>query len=169
MKSIPRAKVASPTHPTQWTAGVLMTPQPLTIGRKETLMTAHRLMNAHRIRHLPVLEHGELIGVISQRDLYFLETIRGVDLDKDVVEDAMTTETYEVGPNDPIATVTREMARHRYGCAVVTERGKVAGIFTATDALRLVSVLAPQPTVQSTRRKTARVRTSARRTTTPVA
>jgi CBS domain-containing protein len=35
------------------------------------------------------------------------------------------------------------MARQRYGCAVVIERGKVAGIFTVTDALRLVSALAP--------------------------
>ena len=128
----------------RWTASALMTPQPLTIGRRETLMTAHRLMNAHRIRHLPVLEHGELIGMVSQRDLYFLETLRGVDLDKDVVEDAMKTDTYAVGPDDAIGDVAKHMARHRYGCAVVVERGKVAGIFTATDALRLVSVLAPQ-------------------------
>ncbi len=133
------------TQPTEarWTVGALMTTQPLTIGRTQSLSTAHRLMRDHRVRHLPVLEHGELIGVVSQRDLYFLETIRGVDLDADIVEDAMTPDAYAVAPDASIGFVTRHMARHRYGCAVVLERGKVVGIFTATDALRLVSTLAP--------------------------
>ena len=132
------------TQQGKWTVGALMTPQPLTIGRKESLSTAHRLMRTHHIRHLPVLERGELIGVVSQRDLYFLETIRGVDIDEDLVEDAMSSETYAVTPDAPIATVARQMARHRYGCAVVIERRKVVGIFTVTDALRLVAGLAPQ-------------------------
>lgn len=137
----------------RWTAGALMTPQPLTIGRQQSLTTAHRLMRDHRVRHLPVLEHGELIGVVSQRDLYFLETIRGVDLDDDLVEDAMTTDTYAVEPDAPISAVAKHMARYRYGCAVVVERGKVVGIFTATDALRLVSTLTP---AASAARPTAR-------------
>jgi acetoin utilization protein AcuB len=127
----------------QWTVGALMTAQPLTIGRKQSLATAHRLMRDNRVRHLPVLEHGELIGVVTQRDLYFLETIRGIDIDEDLVEDAMTTDTYAVAPDLSISAVTKHMARNRYGCAVVLERGKVAGIFTATDALRLVSTLVP--------------------------
>lgn len=120
-------------------AGAIMTPQPVTIGRKESLTTAHRLMREHGVRHLPVLEHGDLVGIVSQRDLLFLETIRGVDADVDIVEDAMTTDTYAVSPETPIATVADHMARMRYGCAVIMERGRVAGIFTATDALRLVA------------------------------
>ena len=142
-----RAKVAKsePSERTadQWSVATFMTPQPITIGRRETLATAHRLMRDSGVRHLPVLEHGDLVGVVTQRDLYFLETIRGVDLDDDVVEDAMTTDTYAVTPDTAVATVARQMARKRYGCAVVMERGRVAGIFTATDALRLVSAFAP--------------------------
>ena len=67
---------AKGTTSDRWTVGALMTSQPLTIGRQQSLTTAHRLMRDHRVRHLPVLEHGELIGVVSQRDPYFLETIR---------------------------------------------------------------------------------------------
>ncbi len=134
---------ATETTSARWTVGALMTAQPFTIGRRESLETAHRLMREQRIRHLPVLERGELIGIVTQRDLYFLETIRGVDLEEDIVEDAMTTDTYAVAPDTPIGAVAKNMARHRYGCAVVLERGKVAGIFTVTDALRLVSALAP--------------------------
>jgi acetoin utilization protein AcuB len=135
-----RAKVAT-SDP--WSVGAIMTPQPVTVGRKESLATAHRLMRAHAVRHLPVLEHGDLVGILSQRDLLFLETIRGVDTDEDIVEDAMTTDTYAVSPDTPIATVARQMARKRYGCAVVMERGRVAGIFTATDALRIVAAVVP--------------------------
>lgn len=127
----------------RWTVGALMTEQPVTIGRKETLATAHHMMNDGRLRHLPVLEHGELVGIVTQRDLYLVESMRGVSVDDDVVEDAMTTDVYAVEPDAPIARVAKEMVRHRYGCAVVMERGRVAGIFTVTDALRLVSTLAP--------------------------
>ena len=130
----------------RWTVGALMTPQPVTIGRSETLMTAHRLMRTHRIRHLPVLEHGELVGIVTQRDLFLIESIHGVDVDEDLVEDAMGKETYAVAPDAPIAHVAKHMMKQRYGCAVVMERGRVIGIFTVTDALRLVSTLAPAPT-----------------------
>jgi acetoin utilization protein AcuB len=142
-----------------------MTPQPVTIGRLEPLATAHRLMREHRIRHLPVLEHGELVGVVSQRDLYFLETIRGVQIDDDVVEDAMTTDTYAVTPDAPIGLVARQMARLRYGCAVVIERGKVAGIFTTSDALRLIYALVPAeaaPTAAAPRPRARRPAASSR-------
>ena len=126
----------------RWSAGALMSPQPITIGRTESLATAHRLMTEHGVRHLPVLEHGELVGVLSQRDLFLIESIRSVNADVDTVDDAMSSDTYAVAPDVPIATVAKYMMRKRYGCAVVMERGRVIGIFTVTDALRLVSTLA---------------------------
>jgi acetoin utilization protein AcuB len=124
-----------------WTAGELMTAQPLTIGRKESLITAHRMMSAYRVHHLPVLEQGELVGIVTQRDLYFMETFRDVDLEKDLVEDAMSTDAYAVEPGVSIHAVAQHMACYRFGCTVVLERGKVVGIFTATDALRLLATL----------------------------
>ncbi len=117
----------------------VMTPQPVTIGRAQTLETAHALMREHGCRHLPVLEHGDLVGVLSQRDLYFLESLGGVDPDKDVVEDAMANDAYAVGPDEPLALVCAHMAEHKLGCAVVVERDRVAGIFTATDALLVLA------------------------------
>jgi acetoin utilization protein AcuB len=117
----------------------VMTPQPITIGRTETLATAHRLMRHHACRHLPVLEHGELVGVVTQRDLYLLETIAGVDLSGDRVDEAMSNDAYAVLPDASLAEVSAHMAANRYGCAVVIERGRVIGIFTATDALRALA------------------------------
>ena len=117
----------------------VMTPQPLTIGRDQKLFTAHKMMAENGIRHLPVLEHGDLVGVVSQRDLYFVETIAGVDKFADKVEDAMTTDTRKFAPETPLVEVAREMFEHKLGCAVIVERDRVAGIFTAMDALRILA------------------------------
>jgi acetoin utilization protein AcuB len=117
----------------------VMTEQPLTIGRDQTLAIAHAFMRKEGVRHLPVLERGEIVGILSQRDLYFLETIAGVDMDADKVDDAMSPDVYKVGPDTPLSKVAANMARRRIGCAVVVERDRVAGIFTATDALRVLA------------------------------
>ncbi len=131
-----------PHHPRKSLARLamkdVMTPQPITIGREQTLATAHAMMRDNGCRHLPVLEHGELVGLLSQRDLYFLETLAGVDLAEDKVEDAMSQEAYAVTPDALLTEVCEHMARNKLGCAVVLERDRVAGIFTATDALRVI-------------------------------
>jgi acetoin utilization protein AcuB len=121
----------------------VMTAQPLTIGREQSLSIAHEMMRKHSCHHLPVLERGELVGVVTQRDLYLLETIAGVDLRKDKVDDAMSNDAYAVAPETPLDEVTAEMAERKYGCAVVIERGRVVGIFTTTDALRVLAGLVP--------------------------
>jgi CBS domain-containing protein len=116
----------------------VMTPQPFTIGRDQTLATAHTMMQSHHIRHLPVLERGELVGVLSQRDLYFVENISGVDVSKDHVDDAMSTDCYVVAPQASVREVAATMAERKLGSAVIVEAGRVIGIFTATDALRVL-------------------------------
>ena len=83
------------------------------------------------------------MGVITQRDLYLLETIAGVDLTKDTVDDAMVTDAYSVPPDAPLDEVAAAMAAEKYGCAVVIERGRVIGIFTTTDALRVLAGKVP--------------------------
>jgi acetoin utilization protein AcuB len=120
------------------TIGDAMTPQPWTIGRNQTLRTAHAMMRTHGIRHLPVLEHGQIVGVLSQRDLYFLETINGVDIESDDVNEAMSPDAYAVSPDTPLTEVASTMVERKLGCAVVLERDRVVGIFTTTDALRLL-------------------------------
>lgn len=121
------------------TIGDVMTPQPLTIGREQTLATAHKMMAENGIRHLPVLEHNDLVGIVSQRDLYFVETLAGVDKLTDKVEDAMTTDTRTFAPETPLEEVARAMFDEKLGCAVIVERDRVIGIFTAMDALRLLA------------------------------
>lgn len=117
----------------------VMTGTPHTVGRNQKLAVAHDLMRKHGLRHLPVLEARELVGVISQRDLYFLEASSGIDRRVEVVGEAMSGDVFQAKPDDKLTDVARVMAERRLGCAVVVEGPEVIGIFTATDALTLLA------------------------------
>lgn len=110
-----------------------MTTCPHTIGPDQSLSHAHGVMREHHIRHLPVLAGGRLVGVVTARDLALVETLRDVDAAKLSVEEAMSSEVYAVSPDAPLDQVVDEMARHKYGCAVIMQNQKVVGIFTAVD------------------------------------
>lgn len=110
-----------------------MTTTPHSIGADQTLAHAHAVMREFRIRHLPVLVGGKLVGMVTDRDLRFIETLRDVDPSKVPVEDAMVTDVYSVDPETPVDEVVREMAQHKYGSVVVMQNQKVVGIFTTVD------------------------------------
>jgi acetoin utilization protein AcuB len=112
-----------------------MTPSPHSIGVHQPLSLAHAMMRAHKIRHLPVLDGGKLVGVLSQRDLYFVETLKDAEPENVEVGEAMTYDAYVVGCHAPIDGVAEHMAQQRLGCAVVVEGGHLRGIFTTSDAL----------------------------------
>ena len=76
------------------------------------------------------------MGVLSDRDLHLIESLRDVDPEKVTVEEAMSEVVYTVAPRAPLDEVVREMAQHKHGCAVVADNGKVVGVFTTVDALR---------------------------------
>lgn len=129
-----------------------MTPCPHSIGANQRLAVAHRFMRDHDIRHLPVMEGGKLVGILSQRDLYFIETLAGVDPEQVAVEEAMTPQPFTVDPRTSVGRVVHEMAEHKYGCSVVVDGDTVVGLFTTTDAMRMLADLWRQ---QSGRRKTS--------------
>lgn len=135
----PIRRTVSPEADRPTTIAEVMTDTPQTIGRDQKLSLAHEMMRELGLRHLPVLDAGKLIGVLSQRDLYFVEAISGVDQDVDSVSEAMATEVYTVAPGELVADVARTMGERKYGCAIVVDRGYVVGIFTATDALALLA------------------------------
>lgn len=118
-----------------------MTTTPQTIGQDQTLAVAHKLMRENHIRHLPVLKGGKLVGVLSDRDLALIETLRDVDPTRVTVEDAMTQAPYTVSPDSGLDEVVSTMAEHRYGSAMVMDNGKIVGVFTTVDALTALAEL----------------------------
>jgi acetoin utilization protein AcuB len=129
---------------TRHTVARYMSARSVTIASRRTLAEAHEIMRDHGVRHLPVVDDGRLVGLVSQRDLYLLETLRGVDAGRETVAEAMTREPFAVHPDAPVDEVAREMADRKYGCAVVADGSGLVGVFTTVDALRaLAAVLRP--------------------------
>ena len=141
----PIAAAATPTSP--WFLGdhvskaipsvqKYMTTSPHTIGEDQPMTVAHRMMREHRIRHLPVLRGAKIVGVVSDRDLNMVETLKDVDPDKVTVSEAMSQDPYLVSPDAALDEVVSTMAKSKLGSAVVTQHDKVVGIFTTVDACR---------------------------------
>jgi acetoin utilization protein AcuB len=111
------------------------------IGHDQPLVLAHERMQQWGVRQLPVLDGGELVGVISERDIALVEAIAPSDIATTTVEEAMSSEPYAVAPDADIADVTQQMAADRHSCAIVMDQHKVVGVFTTTQALELLSSL----------------------------
>lgn len=116
-----------------------MSSAPYSVGVDQPLAAAHKIMRAHAIRHLPVLSGGKLVGVLSDRDLHLIETLRDVSPERVTVEEAMSSVVYTVTPDTPLDEVAAAMAEHKYGCAVVVDHAKVVGLFTTVDACRALA------------------------------
>lgn len=125
---------------TKLTLGGFMTPSPHTIGADQPLATARALMHQHHIRHLPVLDGGTLVGILSDRDLALVASLL-VDEARVPVSEAMTPDPRALTPETSLEWVAAEMAERRIGSVVVMEHGRVVGIFTTIDALRALQSL----------------------------
>ena len=119
-----------------------MTRSPITVDKTTSLAAALKIMEENGFRHLPVVEGGQLLGVVSERELRCLENMEGFNSAHCVVEDFTLVPTYAVAPDSLVRDVARAMAERKLGSAVVVEGTKVVGMFTTIDALRvLASVL----------------------------
>lgn len=128
------------------------------IGIRRTLEEARELMEEQNFRHLPVMEGGKCVGMVSQRDLQLLDTVPDVDPKSMSVEEAMSQDVLTVDPDQPLASVAGQMARRKCGSAVVMRDGEVVGIFTTIDALNaLEKLLTEKPVRRAVRRTPAPV------------
>lgn len=120
-----------------------MTGNPRSVRVHETISEALQIMRQADIRHLPVLDaEDRLVGVVSERDLILMETLRSVDPSREPVEEAMTPDPFTIAPGTPLSEVAEQMARHKYGSAVVMDAGRVVGILTTVDLARALTELA---------------------------
>ncbi len=113
-----------------------MTPFPYSIGETAPLEEAQAFMRTKRIRHLPVTRDGAPIGIITDRDV---KLVLGPDFaypeaDELTVEQVMIKDVYAVDLGERVDNVLAHMAEHHLGSALVTKKGKLVGVFTATDA-----------------------------------
>jgi acetoin utilization protein AcuB len=123
------------------TVAELMTAGPHCIGADQTLTRAAERMAALHVRHLPVLAGGELVGMLSERDIALVRAIAPNQMVEMTVEEAMTAVPYCVPPDTALSEVARHLAARKLGSAIVVDRGKILGVFTTTDALQALADL----------------------------
>ena len=124
----------------------LMRSQVVTLQLDSSLDIATDIMSMARIRHLPVVdESGELVGMVSQRDLFraAISSVLGMAagaqrewLGKVPVGQVMTANVVTVGPDDPVTQAIQRLLDGKFGCLPVVEHGRLVGLLTETDCLR---------------------------------
>jgi CBS domain-containing membrane protein len=139
--------------PSEMSVADLMTADVVTLTEDETLAHAQRCMARGRIRHLPVVREGQLVGLITHRDLLaasfsiFAEVEANEQrrvFDSVRVVEAMHRDVVTVSPSLAVSKAARILLENKYGCLpVVGEEAELLGIVTEADFLRLTVRLLP--------------------------
>jgi acetoin utilization protein AcuB len=127
----------------------LMTPNPVTVAPDATLAEVWDVMRDRGIRHVPVVDGGTLVGMLSERDLAHLDlprllTLEGAEaLRRELaipVVKIMTPDVVAVGPDADMEEVVDLLIEHRVGALPVVrpETNELMGIVSYIDVLRAV-------------------------------
>ena len=126
----------------------VMTHEVATLERNDRLSTADNVMRLGRIRHMPVLEDGNLIGLVTQRDLFRGALLKALGygskaeqtmLDTLAVKEVMATDLVMIAPDATLQEAAGTMIERKIGCLPVVENEKLVGILTEGDFVALVA------------------------------
>ena len=124
-----------------------MNKEPISVAPDIWLSDAVDVMRSWGMRHLPVTEKdGSVIGLLSERDIWRHMALNAKA--KSTVREVMVSKPYVVQPEDLLSNVTEVMAKNKYGCAIVVNDQGICGIFTSTDALKMLAELLRHPDMQ---------------------
>jgi len=124
-----------------------MTERLITITPQTTLPEAQRIMFENKIRRLPVLKSGKLVGIVTLGDIREAKASDATTLsiyelnylmDKLTAKDFMTPNPITIASDATIAEAARLMVKHKIGGLPVMEDDKLVGIITEADLCRLL-------------------------------
>jgi acetoin utilization protein AcuB len=121
-----------------------MTKNVITVLPHDKIIDAFELMQGRGIRHLPVVENGELKGLVTDRDIRLALIPSPLSTPDErmfhlgaleQVEEIMTTDLITVAPTTTIEEAAKLIAKYKIGAVPVVAQGKLVGILTETDIL----------------------------------
>ncbi len=114
-----------------------------TITPETKLSEAYELMLIKNIRHLPVVENDNLVGIITDRDLRLATSklAKHPFEPGEAIRSIMSHPVRTTHPSDPIESAAQLMRELRIGCLPVVEELKLIGIVTITDMLDALLLL----------------------------
>ncbi len=124
----------------------LMTEKVLTVTPDDRVDRVFFLFNFENIRHVPVVEKGRLVGIVSDRDIKKIlgpvkKTIERADgtsvtISSRKVRTLLSRKPVTIEPEQRAADAAAIMAKRKIGALPVVHKDKLVGIITATDILR---------------------------------
>jgi len=124
-----------------------MTKNVITVGPETNLLDAQKIMIEKKIRRLPVIDKGKLVGIVTEHDLFESTPSRinpmGAQqlhyiLSSMKVKDVMTRNPITVSPQTPFEDALRIGQEKKIGSFPVVENGKLVGIITESDIVRFL-------------------------------
>lgn len=128
-------------------ASDVMSKKPITITEQDDLYTAENIMKLAEVRHLPVLRDGILVGLITHRDFLALSISLLADIKEEEriellrkipVGKVMKTDIKTIAPDTPLDKACRILIDNKYGCLPVADNGRLLGIITEGDFVKIV-------------------------------
>ncbi len=122
----------------------IMVKEVATLDVNDELSLANDIMRLGRIRHLPVVDGPQLVGIISERDLFRSSLAHALgyatkdtrDLMKTLhIKDVMVTGVITIPPDMELCEATKIMIEEKIGCLPVVEDAQLVGLITETDIL----------------------------------
>jgi acetoin utilization protein AcuB len=118
-----------------------MTQDVVTVGPEESAARAWGLCRERNIRHLPVVERGRLVGIVSDRDLRDLSPPRDTADQENTlgwvqIRDMMSTGVVTAHPLDTIEHAAKVIYENRFNCLPVVADDEIVGIITSSDLVR---------------------------------
>ena len=124
------------------TAREIMSYPVMSVTPATTLSEAHRFMTLHNINALPVIDNGDLKGLINRQ---IVEKAIFHGLEDLPVKEYMTTEVATVGPNATLAEIQERLVINKQRLLPVVDAGRVLGIVSRTDLLNLLMAPGEEP------------------------
>lgn len=121
----------------------IMSANPMAIEVSIRLGDAKKIMAQHSVRHLPVMQEGSLVGILTDRDIKLAQAVSSDELfdEHKTAGDICVRFAYTVSVDESARLVLEHMWKERIGSALVTENDNLVGIFTVTDACKHFSAL----------------------------
>ncbi|MGB0454828.1 MAG: CBS domain-containing protein [Bacteriovoracaceae bacterium] len=116
----------------------------VSVEKDADLTQVMSIMTESDIRHIPVTDNDELVGIISERDLRVFENREFAT--KFQASDIMVEHPYCVNQSTDLRDVVEKMVFEKYGsCLIQNDSGELVGIFTIIDALRTLNIILAAP------------------------
>lgn len=114
----------------------VMTPAPTTIEAGEDVVEAARLMAAQDVGSLPVVDNGELVGIVTDRDLAVQVLAKDLDPHKTTVASVCSENPVVVRPEDSLEDALQRMAKEQVRRLPVVAEHRIVGILAQADVSR---------------------------------